>query len=544
VNNVIPLPTRAVQITLIVTDPEVVHELERHGDGNPREAFALQALRLGVFALRQASGSFDADVIRRERELLVSSVGSVLQERTSDLSKTLEKTVSQYFDASSGLLPQRIEQLIKPNGDLEKLLTTHLGGDNSVIARTLAKHIGDQSPLFKMLSPQQSDGLLATLSSTLQKALDGQREEVLKQFSLDRKDSALSRLVNEVLTSNGKLRGDLAQDIGRVVGEFSLDNENGALSRLVSRVENAQRTITEEFSLDHEGSAFQRLSSMLERTNAAVESSLTLDDEASPLARLRREMFEVFEQQRSANSDFYTDVRSKLEELTTKRAEAARTTLHGTAFEDQVGEILELEAKRVGDIVEEVGTLLGSTQRRRGDFVLEMGVETAARGARIVFEAKSKKRYSMKAALAEIAEARENRKAQVGVFVFDREHAPPKMDPVHRVGNDIFVIWDADDIHSDTYFKAAFCVARTLVTRERSKATATEHDFGALDTLIEEIAKHAVALEGIERAARSIKKNGESILSGAEQLREALDGQVAALQRQVDSLRTAMSDAE
>ena len=85
-SNVVALPTRSLLITLNVTDPEVLHELERREDGSPRDAFAAHALRLGVLALRQASGSLDADVIRREGEQLLAAVGSVLHQRNSDLS--------------------------------------------------------------------------------------------------------------------------------------------------------------------------------------------------------------------------------------------------------------------------------------------------------------------------------------------------------------------------------------------------------------------------------------------------------------------------
>jgi hypothetical protein len=279
-NNVVALPTRSLQITLNIADPEVLHELERHDDGSAREAFAGQALRLGVLAIRQANGSLDADVIRREGDQLLAQVNTVLQQRTFEVTNALAKTVHQYLDPASGALPQRIEQLTKPNGDLETMLARHLNGDQSTMAQTLAKHIGEQSPIFKLLSPTQSDGLLVALADTLKKALEGQRDEVLKQFSLDRKESALSRLLVEVTASNGKLRKDLAEDVGKVVNEFSLDNEDGALCRLVARVERAQETIAEEFSLDHEGSALQRLASILEETNQAVATSLTLDDEA------------------------------------------------------------------------------------------------------------------------------------------------------------------------------------------------------------------------------------------------------------------------
>jgi len=476
VNNVISLPNRALKITLTVSDPEVIHELEKRDDGASREAFAAQALRLGILALRQASGSLDADVIRREGDQLLSAVGAVLQDRTSELSGALAKTMFQYLDPASGALPQRIEQLTKPNGDLETMLARHLCGDQSRLAQTLATHIGEQSPLFKLLSPKQSDGLLATLAHTLKTALDGQRDEVLKQFA-------------------------------------------------------------QEFSLDHEGSALQRLSSMLAKTSEAVETSLTLDDEASPLARLKREILDVLAHHNVANVSFQTEVRSTLETFKARREEAARSTLHGNTFEELVGEFLEHEAKRVGDVCEHVGATPGRLQRKLGDYVVELGPESASPGARVVYEAKAKKRYTSKSALGEIAEARKNRDAQIGVFVFDRASAPEKMEPLHRVGSDVFVVWDADDATTDTFFKAAFAVARTLAHREREADSRSEADFRVLDELIAGIAAHATSLDAIEKAARSVKKNGEAILTGAEGMREALESQVGALRAHLVAVR-------
>jgi hypothetical protein len=537
VSNVVALPTRSLQITLCVSDPEVLHELERRADAAERETFAAHALRLGVLALRQANGSLDAEVIRREGTQLVTSVGAVLQQRNSDLSNSLLKTMVQYLDPTSGALPQRIDQLTKPQGELESMLAKHLNGDQSQLAQTLARHIGEQSPIFKLLSPTQSDGLMASLSDTLKRALEGQRDEVLKQFSLDRKESALSRLLAEVTTSNGKLRSELAEDVAKVVKEFSLDNEDGALSRLVKQVEHAQATISQELSLDFEDSALQRLSAMLEKTSEAVETSLTLDDEASPLARLKREILEVLSTHAQANVSFQTEVRSTLEIFKAKREEAARSTRHGITFEEQVGEQLEREAKRVGDVCEHVGANPGRTQRKHGDHVVELGPESASPGARVVFEAKTKKGYTIKSALSELAEARKNRDAQVGVIVFDRDSAPDNVERLHRVGCDVLVVWDADDVATDIYLNAAFGLARTLAHRERLASSKQDADFAALDASIEAIAAHLTTLETIEKAARNVKKNGDSILNHAEGMRNALERDVAALRGHVDAAR-------
>jgi hypothetical protein len=534
-NNVVAFQNRPIEITVSVSDPEVVHELEKREVGGEREAFAGQALRLGVLAIRQASGSLDAEVVRREGQVLLASVAEVLKARTNALSGDLAKTMAQYFDPASGTLPQRLEQLVKSGGQIETLLDKHVGGDQSAIAQTLAKHVGEHSDLFKLLSPKQSDGLLATLAATLEKALEGQRKAVLDQFSLDSKDSALSRLLAELTSSNGKLRGDLSEDVTRLVREFSLDNQDGALSRLVQRVEKAQRTITEEFSLDRDGSALQRLSNLLEKTNGAVQSSLTLDDEKSPLARLKREILDVLEQQSTANANFQKEVRSTLEVFQARRAEAARGTQHGVSFEDTVGDFLQLECNRLGDLCEPVGKTVGK-HGKVGDHLVEMGPESGAPGARIVYEAKANKRYTIKMALAELESARENREAQVGVFVFNRDSAPKNLDPVHRVGGDLLVIWDADDAATDMYLKLGISVARALAQRVQAESSESDTDRRQLEELIDRIAKHATALEAIEAAARTTKKNGEKILHTAEQMREALEQQVEELRLHVAAL--------
>lgn len=536
-NNVVALPTRTLSLTLTVTDPEVLFELERRDEGPARDELAGQALRLGVLALRQANGSLDADVIRREGDQLLASVGAVLQARNSDLSHALATTMQQYFDPASGALPLRIEQLTKRGGELDSLLCRHLAGDQSSIAQMLARHIGEQSPIFKLLSPTQSDGLMAALTGALERSLEAQRDHILKQFSLDQKESALSRLLAEVTAKNGSLRSELADDLGKVVKEFSLDNEDGALSRLVARVENTQTLIEEELSLDSEGSALQRLSCLLEKTAGAVETSLTLDDDASPLARLKRELLGVLTQQREAALQFQTEVRSTLEVFKARKEEAARSTRHGQTFEQSVGDLLESDATRNGDVCERVGLLNGRSQRKLGDFVLELGPESASPGARIVVEAKAKDGYSVKDARLELAEARKNREADVGLFVFERAHAPKNMESLHRVGVDIFVVWDAEDPTTDLYLRAAVGVARTLAHREVAARSKNDADFAAMDSLVETITTHLTTLEGIEKAARSVRKNGDAILKDAEKLRDALERETDALRAHVSTLR-------
>ena len=506
---------RALQLTLVVNDPEVILELERHPVGPPRNEYAVRALRVGALCLRDAAGSIDADAIRKEGDRLVGSVRDILSERTSDLTKSLATSLAQYFDPSSGALPQRLERLVQRDGELDGLLTRHLSGEGSTIARTLAEQIGTTSPIFKLLSPDQADGVVGAIAKTVGKALDAQRDAVVSQFSLDRPDSALSRLVTAVHAQNGHLRDELKTDAKALASEFSLDNENGALARLVGRVE---------------------------KTDATIRASFTLDDKQSPLSRLRGEVLEVIGGLVKSNTDFQSDMRKELAEMRVKRTEEARTATHGRTFEEALHDVLEREAARAGDVYESVGGTPARGTRKVGDGVLTLGPDSAAAGVRIACEAKANKSYTSKQALTEIALAREIRAAQVGLFVIARASASEGWEPMRRIGDDVLVVWDADDPTSDVYLKAGLSVARAIAVRSRVALEANEESLGGIEAAIASLQKVATRVEAIEKSARLVTRHGTTILESAEWMRGELGEQLEALGEAVGNLRGAMDD--
>lgn len=527
-----------IDLHLLVREPEVIAELVRQPIGAARDAFALSALRLGVLALRQASGMLDAGAIRQEGERLLGSVRQLLTEELKTTSGRLSDTLSRYFDPNDGQLSQRLERLVRKDGELETLLARQLSGDDCTIARTLARHVGEQSPLLRMLSPSQSDGLLATLGKALEEALRAQREHILRQFSLDDKASALSRLVAEMCGANGKLKEEFAKDLSKVRDEFSLDNEQGALSRLVRRVEKAQQLITSEFSMDNQASALSRMSKLLEQTNQSIAASLTLDDEKSPLSRLRRELLQVVQELAKAHQEFHNEVSTTLSALNARREEALRSTRHGGEFEDAVGEIVRTEAQRLNDLYEHVGTKTGTKPYcRKGDHLVLLGQESAAPGARIIFEAKEDQAYSVVDALAELKECRENRQAQAGVFVFSCRTCPAGLEPIARHGGDLVIVWDRDDPASDLYLKAGYWIARALVVRQQSEASQSAADFAAIDGAVISIADNAAKLSEVGTFATTIHNNSKKIMERTDKIRETIERQLDTLREHLDALR-------
>jgi len=481
-----PPAATTVELRLAVTDPEVTAELSRYPAGVERERFALAALRVGVLALRAAGGQIDGATVREAGERLLGELRELLAQRAGDLTRQLGETLTRYLDPQSGSLPRRLEDLVRSGGDLERVLRAHLAPDESVLARTLAQHLGENSPVFRLLSPEDAGGLRAQVEQTLARVLAEQRELILRQFSLDDRESALSRLVAELRQQQAQLQTDVRGQVETMAREFSLDKPDSALARLVARVDAAQKALVEQ------------------------------------------------------HQAFHGEVRATLAALQARREEAAQSTRHGAVFEEALGAALRDDAQRAGDVHEATGNTTGAIKNcKKGDHVVTLGPDSAAPGARIVWEAKEDRSYDLRRALDEIDEARRNRQAQVGVFVFSRRTAPPGLQPLARYGRDVVAVWDAEDPASDLVLRAAASVARALAVRERAAGDQTAETSQAIELATRAVEKQVGYLQEIITWSATIKNNAEKVIDRATRMAADLRKEVERLDEQVAALRTA-----
>ncbi len=334
---------------------------------------------------------------------------------------------------------------------------------------------------------------------------------MVQEFSLDSEDSALSRLVRRVRDCNGNLTADLKKEIAALVGEFSLDKPDSALSRLVKKVETA---------------------------HDLIGKTLTLDDDGSALARLKREISGTIEALTAKNDQFHVEIREAIARLETQKKSAAASTLHGVTFEERLGHLLAFEAHRLNDVHEPTGSSVGViTHCKIGDFVTQLGSDSAAPGARIVWEAKSNKSYDVPAALGELEQARKNRRAQIGIFVLAKASAPEHMEPFQRHGNNLIVIWDADDPGTNVLVRAALSVARALVIREAQHDSESAEALKNIETAACAIGKHVAELLEMKKMSETVRNNGEKLCQKADSMKANLEKQVSILQEQVLSLK-------
>ncbi len=156
-------PPARLALRLEVVDPEVIVELMRHAEVEERERFALAALRLGILSLRHANGQLDGGAIQEAGRRLMADMRELLSTRAVEMT------------------------------------------------REIAAHLGEGSPVLRMLSPTEANGLLSQVTKKLEAALTQQRDRIVRDFSLDIDDSALSRLKRELQTMlDGLVTGNTA----------------------------------------------------------------------------------------------------------------------------------------------------------------------------------------------------------------------------------------------------------------------------------------------------------------------------------------------
>jgi len=501
----------SLPIEITLTDPEIIAEVWPKTEGRERDEYVVGALRVGILALRQARGHVDAAAIRHEGEHLLKEVQTALLQHRTHLDNSLSGTLREYFDPSDGRFTERVQSLLKKDGELESLLARKITAQDSEMSKTLAMHVGKESSLFRLLSPTESEGLLAALRTSVNEELASQRTQVLNEFSLDNKEGALARLVLQLTDSNGQLTKNLQGKIDGMLQQFSFDDEKSALSRMKQTIDT---------------------------TKEAISKHLTLDDENSALFRLRRELLELLEKHTTASQTLQEKVLGALEAMKARREEAAVSTRHGVDFESQVFEVVQTEAQRLRDVATSVGNSTGEVRNcKKGDAVVELGPESPAPGARIVVEAKEDASYDLRAALSEIEEARLNRKADVGLFVFSRKTAPKGLEPLARYGDHVVVIWDSEDNQTDLYLTLGVSVARAICTRKATERSTLTVDFTSIDAALLEISKQVEALDEIRTWSDTIARNSEKITERVRISREKIRKQGDHLSEMVDGLK-------
>jgi hypothetical protein len=498
-------------VNLVISDPEVLLAASEYPDGRARTDFLLTALKIGVLSLRAARGVVDGDAVRKEGEHLISQLTERLEGWRSLLEQGVTSSLSHYFDPRQGKFVERVERLVKSDGDLASLMKSQVQSAEQSLTKVFEQFIGDNSQLIKVLDPSGDNQLVSTLQRTLDGVVQAQNVAILNQFSLDNKDGALTRFLSELGEKHGDLHTALQGNLKEVVAEFSLDRPDSALSRLVQRVETAQKSLTEELSLDNQGSALSRLQSMLQENH---------------------------KQQIELANKLSSSLEVAIAQLQARRQEADRSTRHGAEFEAAVCDQVRAVCQAAGDVVQDVGTSTGLIPNKKvGDAVITVGPEKAAAGAKIVVEAKESASYDLTATLEEADVARRNRGAAVCIFVHSEKTAQAGIPVFQRFGQDIVIRWNAEDPATDVWLKAAVMVACAMSVRAANHDKQDAASFEKLDEAAARIRKQIEGFDIIRTSAQTSSNAASKILERARIMEETLLGQLDVVCAEVGKLK-------
>lgn len=176
-----------LDLTLTIDDPDVLTWLDEFEEAD-RPAKAATALRIGVLALRQASGFVDRQAIKDEGTLL-----------TAQMEKQVREAVAQLVGPESQLMlrldPQRAD------GIIAQLSTA--------VEAELAEHGGQITGAFDLNDP-------ASPLSRLVEHVRGSQDAVRQQFSLDDESSGMSRVLAKLtgtLEAHEKVNAEFREQV-------------------------------------------------------------------------------------------------------------------------------------------------------------------------------------------------------------------------------------------------------------------------------------------------------------------------------------------
>lgn len=218
-----------LHLDLWLRDPDLVQPLLEYSEGRERDEFIRRALRIGILALRQAQARIDTDSVRREGEHFINQLGNQLNTFQERMGNQLTTTLKDYLDPRDGRFMERVERLVRDGGDLESVMRSQTEVARATLQNSLETYLGVDSPIARLLTPNESNALLAALHETVNALVANHLSRVLHEFSLDNREGVLVRLIEEVNTRNGRLSGDLQSTVQTMAQEFSLDKTDSVL---------------------------------------------------------------------------------------------------------------------------------------------------------------------------------------------------------------------------------------------------------------------------------------------------------------------------
>lgn len=475
-------------------------------DEPQREQLALDAWSIGLRALHNAHAAAQESRLKDVGQALVVDIDRQLRSHVEQQQATIATVLGRFFDPNDGQVTQRLAAFVDDHGVLARLLEKYIGPTNSVLAESLAQQIGETSPLFKKLSPTESEGLVKVLEGQLRQVMSQGHAELVRALDPLAEDGAVARFLRSLREELQGADEDRQKQLSAALAALDANDEGSLLSRLVRETQRAREEVLSAVNPDAPSSPMSILKSSLTRL---------LQSQATAQAELAK-------QHEARQAQFEKEVREALARIETKRTQDQKTTRGGFDFEDAVTAFVRAATNGAPCVFDVTGATAGVGRCKKGDAILRFTNESAFAGAGVVFEAKRDATYNtVQKAIDALDAARKNRGAVAGVFVMARSHASEVFPEFARYGSNVLVIWDDQDPATDAYLHAAVLLGMALVAR--SRPTGDAGDIAALHDVEGRIEAELGRLKTMEKHSEAIRKNVDGISDEIRKAHKALD---------------------
>lgn len=447
-------------------------------------------LRCVINAHRVTSESRLADVGQQ----LVGSFEKQLAIHQERQQATLAQVVGEYFDPRTGRVPARIDEFLRDEGELSRTMARFLSPDGE-LAKVLARAVGENSPFMQRLSPTESQGVVQMFETRLKAALSEGNNQLARALDPAVEGGAIRRFFGQLREEMCKVDDDRGKQLAVVTKALDGSDPSSAMSQLVRDTQAASHGFLRAINGDDPTSALggikTALVTLIEAQGKAQLAALDALD-----ARQRQEA---------------TATRETLARIEERRRGDARSPRGGTAFEAALGGILRELLSAAPVTLDATGGRVGARSGCKvGDYVVKYTAESIYAGSALVIEAKHDAAYTVSGALEELATARANRLAGVGLFVMSRSHAAAGFPAYARYGQDVLIIWDESDPSSDPVLWCGVSLALALAARHQRPQD--PGDIAALRKIEGRIEREVERFEKMRKLADDMRSRAESML--------------------------------
>lgn len=358
-------------------------------------------------------------------------------------------------------------------------------------------------------------------------------EGELKKYAEEFKAS----LANELKKYFEKEKGDLPLSLTNNESKVStflkdyFDYENGKVALLIRNKIGPGSDFAKSIDPADKESVVSKIQESVKKifddSADLLKSQLSLDKEESGMSKIKK-LFESKVQEIKDNNDkFFGELKTHLRVEEAKAVEAEKGTQKGRDFEAVLYERFAKVCLQLDDQPENVTGIAGENARSKvGDYVITLGKTSGAPGKRIVVEAKKEKDYKLKDAIEELKQAKENRKADCGIFVFAKGYAPVEMGDFKIDGNDFFCVVDEemlDKPESIVFMDSAYKICRINIITHLKENKAGEVNISAVKGKIEKMLNQVGLMSDLLTKARTIQNSGKNIEETVNGIKEELE---------------------